>query len=280
MISDGCSPVRPTVSAHARGSPKASISAAGHGHRDRGGERVVSLTSGLHRDAGQLRRALVPESRNRRPPWTSRRTGHGSSISEVVTAAAQTTLRPSAVGVGELEPAIVDATADERDHGRAGRGARRRNRRRKRGRVDGSVQPEGYHFVADVPIGMRRDELAQIAEALRDREPGRLPFGLRVACRPADKPACSSGSRWPTASRSGTCSCPPTRCSPRRLRSASPPASRSSRARRRRRRRFRVGGPVAEVIDLRAGGSDSRRVVGPPEPVVEPDSRGRRRRSR
>jgi len=141
---------------------------------------AASLASGLHRDEGALR-ALVPDSTPEPSAEVLPPHRPGPSVSEVLNAAAQTTLRPSAVAIGDLEPAIVDETASDAvvvvlgevidvaigAHGRIV--------------VSGSVQPEGYHFVADAPAGGRADELAHLAEALRDRDPGHLPFGLRVA---------------------------------------------------------------------------------------------------
>jgi hypothetical protein len=141
---------------------------------------ISSIAPGLHRDEDALR-ALVPEpvAPHDREPEPSGELG--LSIANTVTAAAQTTLRPPAIEVGELEPAEVDAgvgsavmvvlgevmdTAIGADANVA---------------VHGSVQPEGYHFMIVSAIGTRGAELAYLAEALRDREPGRLPFGLRAA---------------------------------------------------------------------------------------------------
>ena len=137
------------------------------------------LASGLHRDAGALR-ALVPEESQPPPTADELPEGHGSSMIAVVAAAAHTTLRPPAIVLGDLEPAIVDAAVTSAimvvlgevlDTAIGAEGAVA---------VHGSVQPEGYHVVIDSTIGLRGAELAEIAEALRDREPGGLPFGLRA----------------------------------------------------------------------------------------------------
>jgi hypothetical protein len=141
---------------------------------------VASLASGLHRDEAALR-ALVPDmipDAGAEPPLPH---VPGPSVSEVLTAAAQTTLRPSAVGIGELEPAIVDETASDAVVVVLGEVIDAAIGTESRIVVWGSVQPEGYHFVADAPVGKRSDELTHIAEALRERDPGHLPFGLRVA---------------------------------------------------------------------------------------------------
>jgi hypothetical protein len=144
------------------------------------GAELASLASGLHRDEGSLR-ALVPDpspvpAADPAPPHVP-----GPPVSDVVNAAAQTTLRPSAVGVGELEAAIVDETASDAVVVVLGEVIDAAMGTDGRVVVGGSVQPEGYHFVVDAPVGKRSDELAQVAEALRDRDPGHLPFGLRVA---------------------------------------------------------------------------------------------------
>lgn len=150
---------------------------------------LASLTSGLHRDEDALR-ALVPDTAP-----TSAASGAesasphvpGPSVSAVLAAAAQTTLRPSAVAIGELEPAIVDETASDAVVVVLGEVIDAAIGAESRVVVWGSVQPEGYHFVADAPVGKRGDELARVAEALRDRDPGHLPFGLRVAVQAGRK---------------------------------------------------------------------------------------------
>jgi hypothetical protein len=139
-----------------------------------------SIAPGLHRDAGALL-ALVPDpvSQSLAPPEPA--AGLGSSISDTVAATALTTLRPRAVEVGELQQALVDAGVTGKvmvvlgeviDAAIGPEGAVV---------VHGSVQPEGYHFILDTAIGTRGAELARLAEALRDRDPDRLPFGLRAA---------------------------------------------------------------------------------------------------
>ena len=144
------------------------------------GATLASLASGLHRDEGSLR-ALVPDpspvpAADAAPPHVP-----GPSVSDVLNAAAQTTLRPSVVGVGDLVAAIVDETASDTVVVVLGEVIDAAMGIDSRVVVGGSVQPEGYHFVVDAPVGKRADELAQVAEALRDRDPGHLPFGLRVA---------------------------------------------------------------------------------------------------
>jgi hypothetical protein len=139
-----------------------------------------ALARGLQRDAGALL-ALVPDAAPTPPAPPARSVGPGLSVSDTVAAATRTTLRPPAVAVGELEAAMVDETSSgavivvlgeviDAAIGADGDVV-----------VWGSVQPEGYHFVVDAPIGARSAELAHVADALRDRDPSRLPFGLRAA---------------------------------------------------------------------------------------------------
>lgn len=137
------------------------------------------LASGLHRDAAALR-ALLPDESPSPAAAAEPSVGHGSSITATVAAAAQTTLRPPAIVIGDFEPAIVDSgvtgaitivLGEVLDIAIGADGAVV---------VHGSVQPEGYHFVIDATIGSRGAELLEIAEALRTREPDWLPFGLRA----------------------------------------------------------------------------------------------------
>ena len=137
------------------------------------------LASGLHRDEDALR-ALIPEESQPPPAAAEVSIDHGSSIVAVVAAAAHTTLRPPAIVLGDLEPAIVDAgvtsaimvvLGEVLDTAIGAEGAVA---------VHGSVQPEGYHVVVDSTTGTRAMELAEIADALRDRDPAGLPFGLRA----------------------------------------------------------------------------------------------------
>ncbi len=144
------------------------------------GASLASLASGLHRDEGSLR-ALVPDLASAPDEESEAPHVPGPPVSEVLNAAAQTTLRPSAVGIGELEAAFVDETASDAVVVVLGEVIDAAIGADSRVIVWGSVQPEGYHFVVDTPVGKRADELAQVAEALRDRDPGHLPFGLRVA---------------------------------------------------------------------------------------------------
>ena len=159
-----------------------------------------ALAAALRRDEGALR-ALVPGSRGAGHNETDDTTetddtsetdehaanrpvlavGPGPSVSDTLAAAALTTLRPPSVGVGELEPAFIDIGAGSAvmvvlgeviDAALGGEGDVV---------VWGSVQPEGYHFVVDAVIGDQGAELAHVAEALREREPVHLPFGLRAA---------------------------------------------------------------------------------------------------
>lgn len=143
-----------------------------------------AMASGLRRDAGALR-ALLPDSvvaaTERSGGEAAPASGPGPSISETVDAVARTTLRPTAVVVGELEPAFVAGSGTDVvlvvlgevvDAAIGGDGDVV---------VWGSVQPEGYHLVVDAAIGDRGAELAHLAVALRERDPVRLPFGLRAA---------------------------------------------------------------------------------------------------
>lgn len=138
-----------------------------------------SIVSGLLRDEGALR-ALVPEPGN----------GHvdiepsaeaGLSIASTVAAAAETTLQPPAVQVGELENATVDAGVGGSVMVVLGEVIDAAIGAEESVVVHGSVQPEGYHFIIETAMGVRDAELAHLADALRDRDPGRLPFGLRAA---------------------------------------------------------------------------------------------------
>ena len=124
-----------------------------------------------------------PIPRPRRPPMPRRRTCPVRRCRTCRPRPRRRRCDPRPSAIGELEPAIVDETASDAVVGRARRGDRRRDRRRQpTSSCGGSVQPEGYHFVVDARrSGRGRDELAQVAEALRDRDPGHLPFGLRVA---------------------------------------------------------------------------------------------------
>jgi hypothetical protein len=141
---------------------------------------IAALASGLQRDAGTIR-ALVPDAAL--PPGMSSTPsiGRGPSVSETVSAAARTTLRPSAVVVGELEPAIVDASASSAVMVVLGEVIDAAIGPDGDVVVWGSVQPEGYHFVADAPLATRAAELVRVGEALRERDPIDLPFGLRAA---------------------------------------------------------------------------------------------------
>jgi hypothetical protein len=144
-------------------------------------EPLRDLAAGLHRDEDALR-ALVPTAQPN--PTDAEPSGApvpGPSVTETLTMAAATTLRPPSVGVGQLEPALVDQSAAEAvvvvlgevlDVALAIDGDIV---------VSGSVQPEGYHFVIGAPIGDQSAQLSAIAESLREREPVDLPFGLRAA---------------------------------------------------------------------------------------------------
>jgi hypothetical protein len=160
------------------------------GAADRAGERAHIaegidlgpsgvLASGLHRDAAALR-ALLPDESPAPAAAAESSVVHGSSITATVAAAAQTTLRPPAIVLGDFENAIVDSgitgaitivLGEVLDSAIGADGAVV---------VHGSVQPEGYHVVIDATIGSRGAELMEIAEALRTREPDWLPFGLRA----------------------------------------------------------------------------------------------------
>src|SRR6185312_1942326 len=129
----------------------------------------AALAAGLHRDEDALR-ALVPDKTEPpdAEPEPSSNGKTGLSIANTVSAAAQTTLRPPAVVMGELEPATVDegvggavmvVLGEVLDAALGGEGAVV---------VHGSVQPEGYHFIVETAIGARDAELDSLADALRD----------------------------------------------------------------------------------------------------------------
>lgn len=140
-----------------------------------------SIASRLHRDEGALR-ALVPEHRDDRDDDEMEPSVEpGLSISSTVSAAAQTTLRPPAVEVGELENATVAAGVGGAVMVVLGEVIDAAIGAEETVVVHGSVQPEGYHFIIETAIGTRDAELAYLADALRDRDPGHLPFGLRAA---------------------------------------------------------------------------------------------------
>jgi hypothetical protein len=140
----------------------------------------IDLAKGLHRDEDALR-ALVPGAPSARAANAA--VGLGPSIAATVAAATQTTLRPDSVAARDLEPVIVDAgvsgtvtvvlgevlDAAMGDEGDVV--------------VHGAVQPEGYHLFVDAAMGTRHDELAQLADALRERDPSHLPFGLRAGVK-------------------------------------------------------------------------------------------------
>ena len=139
------------------------------------------FAAGLHRDEEALR-ALVPDTVATDPHDDDTATaGPGPSIADALTAASRTTLRPAGITVGEVEPALLDAAAADAvgvvlgevlDAALAVDGDLV---------ISGSAQPEGYHCVIDASVGERADELASIAEGLRERDPANLPFGLRAA---------------------------------------------------------------------------------------------------
>ncbi|HEY5011709.1 MAG TPA: hypothetical protein VIK61_03265, partial [Acidimicrobiia bacterium] len=150
-----------------------------------------ALAAALRHDEGALR-ALVPDSRGEAPEETHEpdgpagsppviAVGPGPSVSDTVAAAALTTVRPPSVSVRELEPAFVETGAGSAVMVVLGEVIDAALGSEGDVVVWGSVQPEGYHFVVDAVIGDQAVELAHIAEALREREPVHLPFGLRAA---------------------------------------------------------------------------------------------------
>ena len=160
-----------------------------------------SMASALHRDAEALR-ALIPDAvaaaAADAAPSTARTTASelnapaptpiapsntGPSITDTVAAAARTTLRPSAVVVGNLEPAAIEPDTGAAVMVVLGEVLDAALASKADVVVWGSVQPEGYHFVIDAAIGERANDLAQLAEAMRERDPSHLPFGLRAAAQ-------------------------------------------------------------------------------------------------
>ena len=143
-------------------------------------EPSAVLASGLHRDEVALR-ALLPAPLGTHGAGPAPVAGSGSSIAKTVAVAAETTLRPSAAEVGELEPVVVDASVGDAVEVVLGELIDASIDADGTVVVRGSVQPEGYHIFVETPIGSRGPELTLVADTLPDRDPAALPFGVRAA---------------------------------------------------------------------------------------------------